>query len=342
MKRLLYICRPNLGENLFATPCWELLAKEYDIYALIPSRLHPAFREYPYFKMVLNGVNHGSPQAKLHPSVMGQIAGMFDGNTGCYAYHHDADVSFFQSNPGLENIKPYGVLHDKGLNILPKGAWLSRTRKYMLKLKLMELKDTDNFDCTIRVPPYKKVAPSDQIIIYQGSREHLRKLPVSTISNFSNILPKAIYLVTQVTAAILRFNERGIRYIPTDPCTDTSLTQIISLFRTNPKVMIGPDAGLTQLALGYKIPYIWLQSRIPINAVIDIQYKNLYKVFSRKNLICEKACSGCKQIVGDNLPHGMFHVRGEKFYKSLECQNNPLISCLDYSEDEIQEIVSMI
>lgn len=328
---MLYICRPQLGENLFATPCWELLSKKYKIYPLIRSNLIPVFKDYSYFSEI---IPHDADFAS-------KIGTVFNDHESVYAYHHDDDAKFITEHPEFNYILPYGVIEDKYVYHKVGSGWVSRTRKYMLKLNLMTLEETSNFDCTVRVPEYVPTNNSNEVIVYQGSMEFLRKLPTHVIQKFTKVIPTAIYLVSKETASELKFDERNIRYIITSPCVDENLYKIISLFKSKPRCMIGPDAGLTQLATGYKIPIVWLQSRIPINSVIDIQYKN-YKVYVKKSLTCDQTCAGCRSKINDlNASHGVFKVHLEVRWNNLNCRKSDAPSCLNYSDGEIDEIVRL-
>jgi hypothetical protein len=217
----------------------------------------------------------------------------------------------------------------------------------MLKLQLMSLQDTINYDCTIRCPTFISENKNKKVVVYEGSTENLRKLPIETMRKFMNVQPDAVYLVNKKTAESLEFNKNKIQYIPIDGSDEESMQNIIKLFESHTKVLIGPDAGLTQLAIGYKIPLIWLQSRVWIDWIIDYQYRKCCKVYFKKELSCKQNCQGCvvrKYIKDEISPTGEFflpeHVHSEIIFKNLECRDDPV--CLNYSDAEVREIVQMI
>jgi len=354
MKKLLYIGRPNLGENLFATPCLELLSNEYEITFLAPQHTLPVFTKYTFLKRVLPNCNPSSLYQRLPLLTRTALNNILKDGDWQYAYHHDDDILFLQNNPEISHIKKYPVLHDREIDISSNthssNRFLSRTKKYMLKLQLMTLEQTLTYDCTVRRPSNNLQNYSsykNAVIVYEGSRECLRKLPLKTIHKFVKVLPNAIYFVTQKTAIDLQFIKNDIKFIIIDPFSDNSLNKIIEIFESGPKVMIGPDSGLTQLASGYKIPLIWLQSRIVLEDVIDNQYKKYCKIYLRPNLTCKQDCLGC--LATENLktntnPYGVFEVKKElrKGYKNLECFINKTPVCLQYSEQEVEEIINLI
>ena len=354
MKKLLYIGRPNLGENLFATPCLELLSKEYEITLLVPQHTLPVFERYSFLKRVLSGCNHSNPKGILPTGTKTVLDNILKDGDWQYAYHYDDDVLFLQNYPEISLIKKYPVLHDREIDISSNthnsDRFLSRTKKYMLKLQLMTLEQTLTYDCTVRCPSNKlqiNSSHNNTVIVYEGSRECLRRLPLETIHKFVKVLPDAIYFVTQQTATILQFAKNNVKFIITDPFNDSSLNKIIELFESSPRVMIGPDSGLTQLASGYKIPLIWLQSRIVLEDVIDSQYKKYCKVYLKPNLTCKQDCLGClanKSLKTDTNPYGLFKVKKElrKKYKNLECFINKTPICLQYSAQEVEEILKLI
>jgi len=363
LKKLLYIGRPNLGENMFATPCLDLLSKEYEITFLSADYTLPAFTKYSFLKRVLPGCNFGDKNGILPNITQIAVKNILKEGDWYYAYHNDHDTQFLSNHPEILTLKKYPVLHDKEINIcsnsynqhlqlnkgdkvINTGFFLSRTKKYMLKLQLMSLRDTQNYDCTVRCPTFVADKFSNDVIVYQGSTECLRKLSTETIAKFINIIPEAIYLVTQETAKILNLAEKNIKFLQISFPTQNSLANIIKLFETRPKAMIGPDSGLTQLASGYKIPLIWLQSRIALENVIDAQYKKYCKVYLKRQLICKQECAGCaaiKALKNNSLPYGLFKIENAiKDHKEMECYINKTPYCLQYNQQEVEEIVNLI
>ena len=354
MKKLLYIGRPNLGENLFATPCLELLSKEYEITFLTAPHTLPIFTRYSFLKRVLSRNSLNNPAGALPLTTRLVLNDILKDGEWYYAYHHDEDNLSLQYYPECSWIKKYPVLHDEEIDITStthkSDRFLSRTKKYMLKLQLMSLEQTLTYDCTVRCPgiiTQTNEKKNNNIIVYEGSRECLRKLPIETIYKFVKALPDAVYFVAENTATILRFKENNIKYIPIWPYSDESLNKIIDFFENQPKAMIGPDSGLTQLASGYKIPLIWLQSRIVMEEVIDNQYKKFCKIYLKSNLTCKQDCLGClaTEVLKTNTnPYGLFEVdqNKRKGYKNLECFINKTPVCLQYTEEEIKEIISLI
>jgi len=352
MKKLLYIGRPNLGENMFATPVFDFLSKEYEITLLIPTRTAKAFCDYPFIKRILTGCNHGDAKAKLSKATLDAILQIFNPNEETfYTHHHDNDTNFLINHPELGYIKKLNVLHDREINISSNthesDYFLSRTKKYMIKMGLMTLEETMNYDCSVRTPPHNKNQKTNDILIYQGSRESLRKLPIQTIMKFVEQCPTAMYMVSKETADTLDFKQRNIKHIITDPFTDENINTVISAFRSEPKVLIGPDSGLTQLACAYRIPLIWLQSRISFENVIDIYHKSHSTIYMKKEPDCKRDCTGCASIESlknNKLPYGLYRVT-EKFtghHKQLECFINERPSCLEYTDLEISEILNLI
>jgi hypothetical protein len=350
MKQLLYIGRPNLGENLFATPCLELLSKNYEITLVTPKFTFPIFKNYSFINSLLPR-NLGTSSNIITEETKTLLRYLTSSGEWYSACHHDYELDFLKLIPELSNLKQYPVLIDKQVNACSNAyrsrRHLSRTRKYMLKLQLMSLQDTINYDCTIRCPTFISENKNKKVVVYEGSTENLRKLPIETMRKFMNVQPDAVYLVNKKTAESLEFNKNKIQYIPIDRSDEESMQNIIKLFESHTKVLIGPDAGLTQLAIGYKIPLIWLQSRVWIDWIIDYQYRKCCKVYFKKELSCKQNCQGCvvrKYIKDEISPTGEFflpeHVHSEIIFKNLECRDDPV--CLNYSDAEVREIVQMI
>lgn len=347
MKKLLFISRPFLGESLFATPCIELLSKEYEIILICYPPYVSAFKQYTFIKKVLPGCNTTSDKAKLPEDTVAEIKKEFTSDIdGYYAYINDDDTPFWKNHPDLHHIKKYKVLTESEIKCMQKldGKMycISRTRHYMLKLQLLSLEELNNFDCTVRVPEFGVKERSDEIIVYEGSREVLRKLPTHIVSKFLEKLPTATYFVTEETAWLLSLKQKGVKHFIVYPYVDGVLEEIIQLFQSSPKVMIGPDSGLTQLALGYKIPYVWLQSRIPMESVIDMQYKNICHVYKKHDPCCLRNCVSWKaDLTNNNLRHGLFDSFDAPKGSRLKCFSEKKPSCLEYSDEEINDIIKL-
>jgi ADP-heptose:LPS heptosyltransferase len=352
MKKLLYMGRPALGENLFATPCLDLLSKEYEITLLTPEFSFPVFRKYSFIKNVLSietflGNNY------LPEKTFSELNYLTKTGDWYYAFHHELEYALAQrfNFCNLYGLKKYPVLFDKDIdacsNVHRSNRYVCRTRKYMLKLQLMSIQETLNYDCTVRCPTYISQKTSNEIIVYQGSKEKFRRLSNNTIQKFINLLPNAIYFVTSDTANKLNLIEKNIKFELTDFSHNNSIDNIIKIFEKSPRAMIGPDAGLTQLATAYKIPLIWLQSRIVIDWVIDPAYRKFCKIYRRKKLNCNQVCLGCvgsKHLAPEPSTDGVFILpeHGDVTTGQLSCKNTVVPSCLDYTDAEIQEIIQMI
>jgi len=343
-KKLLYIGCPYMGENLFGTPCMEIFSKEYEITLITPRWSIPVFKEYSFIKNILpseGNRNTSLVNVKFPESTIQSIKQIFcDTENSYFVAQNDWDVNVFKRYE-INHIKPLSMIPDKDLDMN-----MSRTRRYLHKMMLMSPEQSKNYDCTIRLPEYKITQNvNNNIIVCQGSGDYLRKLPNEVIKYFMDVVPNAIFLVEKSTAALLDFDRNKINYILTSPSEENNLLKIIDLYRSSPKAIIGPDTGLVQLALAYKIPCVWLESRTRVDGVTDYQYKDLIKVYRKKEVFCKQDCQArvfYKQIGGDvfeYLPKEKFIETESRF---LYCRKYAAPSCLDYSKKDIEEIISLI
>lgn len=329
MKRLFYIFHDKLGENIFATPCLELLNKEYEIFVLMKEWMIPFFKDYSFINKIIPIENYQEHKAT------------FQQKEAWYAYHNDKQSKFFENK--FSNIKPYEVISDKDLNLFGpfcnSNRILSRTRQYMLKLRLLSLEEMEKYDCKIRVPVYHKEPSEERVVVYQGSRDISRRLSDNMLLKFLTKFPDAVYLIQQSSEEVVK--KAKAKYIVIDPITNETYQKLVKLFSSNVRCMIGPDSALTQLALGYNIPQIWLQTRIKIEQVIDPQYKSLCKIYSKNNLTCDKKCIGCafyKSVFG-----GLYEFETEIIrHENLKCIKNKDFSCMQYDQNDINKIGSII
>lgn len=341
MKKLLYIGCPYFGENLFGTPCMEFFSKEYEV-TLITSRWNVNFfKKYPFLTNVLPSDNvRGTllDNVKLPLGTIHAIKEIFSPKDvqAFYIAQNDWDADLFRSHE-LNYFTKLDVISDKDLN-----HNLSRTKKYLHKMKLAVE------DRRIRVPPYTPPeTPSNLVVIYEGSEDYLRRLSPEVLNYFSMLLPDAVFLLEKNIADLLNFDGRNIKYISTLPSEYKNLNAVVELFQSRPKVVIGPDSGLTNLALGYNIPCVWMESRVRIENTTDRQHDHLVTVVRRNNLPCNNDCNARKyynQIGGniiDTLPP---LIAADTHPDELKCRSFHFssIPCLDYSFQEIKEIVSKI
>lgn len=344
-KKLLYLGCPYLGENLFGTPCMELLSKEYDITLVTPRWTTSLFKEYPFISNVIasDGIrNTFVENVRLHMSSLQQIDHVFsDRSNAYYISQHDTDVKMFRAY-NMDYFVALPTIEDKELS-----STISRTRKYLTKMKLMDNIDPTTFDFTIRVPSYNiPDQSSGDIVICQGSNDKLRRLTPGTIYNFTKAVPNAIYLVEKNIARLLDFDERKIRYIVTSPSEDINLKRMISLFQSKPKVLISPDTGPVHLALGYKVPVIWLESRLRMETIIDYQYKDLVTLYTKKQVFCKQECNA--RMFGKQLnDFSMLEtlpplIEKETAPPDLACRKHLFPSCVDYTMDEVNEVLSLL
>ena len=326
MKKLFYIGSPQLGETLFATPALDFLSKEYEIYLLVSQHVAPVFEGYSFIKKIITCEENW--RAKFFnidtvPSTLQQLKECFGNNPEdvFYAYHHDDDPEMIKNNAYFKNFK--------SLNVKKCDSYLwsiSRSRKYMVKLGLMQEDQLDNFNCTIRSPNYNK-GKSGKLIIYQGSREPIRRLPGSVIELFAKLVPNATFMIEYEVANKLKLKQRGFDVVYTKPYHTDNMRSILALLESGPKAIICPDAGCTQLALRYKIPMIWLESRVKASVIIDKQAMNGVKIYRKEFPICECNCDNRKATTE---------------WWNLKCRLNLQGPCLTYTEEEVKYIISLI
>lgn len=326
MKKLFYISSPQLGETLFATPALDFLSKEYEIYLFLSESVVPVFKNYSFIKKIITCDDNWRAEfynVSLNEKTFNQIKECFgdDPKDIYYAYHHDDDNKLIKTNSYFEKFKSIPIQRCNDY------LWsLSRCRKYLVKLGLIHPLHLDEYDCTIRCPAYNKGKGND-LIIYQGSRELNRKLPLSTLEHFVNIVPNAIFMVEYSTALRLKLKEKGIKAIYTMPLHDDNLKNAINCFESGPKAIICPDAGYTQLALRYKIPMIWLESRVKSSRILDPQSMKGIKIYRKETPSCDCTCDNRKATVN---------------WWALKCKQDINIPCLTYTEEEVKYILSMI
>lgn len=349
--KVLYVARKNLGVNLFMTPLWKHLAFKYDMVYLGPIDHFPILKDYNFFTKFIVGCEHPSRlTSKLSQSSLDEILEEFKITEEYYMlYDSDDAIVFLNNHPELKHIKPHPSIlsrqeMDLKYNKFSDFFVVGESREAFLKLQLLDLSQMENFDFSIKIPFQTENRKTDTIIVYQGSKDRWRRLSNSTLLKFAKKLPNATFFISKSAIKFFHNNNVTVKYILTDPTTPSRLYDVIELFKSNPRAMIGPDSGLTQLALACGIPQIWLQSRIRPENAIDPCYFDKIHVYFRKNINCNKDCIGCaitSQYSSLNKAPFLLKVPFTE-YSDLTCGVTGTPSCLDYTEDEVDEIISMI
>lgn len=330
------------------TPLWEMLSSRYELVYLGQPQLFPLLKKYNYFSHYIIGCEYPfKTESTLSRESVCEILQLFPNTQEQYMmYDSDESITFLNNHPELNYIKshPSVLNNEEVMNKISCGAGFSvlgETRKSFIRFQLTN----DSHDFRIRLFADKSLTTSDEIVIYQGSGDRLRKLSDNTIVEFAKRIPSATFLITQSAVTLLNRLKINPKYILTKPTTVDGLFDVLKLFQSRPKVMVGPDSGLTQWALAHGIPQIWLQSKIRPENVIDPSYFDKITVYFKKNLTCAQDCVGCaiRKENGETLCPTPFLLKSSFTHHSmLRCQKDPVPSCLNYSTAEIEEIISLI
>jgi ADP-heptose:LPS heptosyltransferase len=329
-KKLLFVVSNCLGESLFATAAIDILSKEYDIYILCVGNLKPIFLKYSFVKKVIT-YNIIWPRTMQcigqDKNAMRQIVDCFGNIVTEKIYvawqDDDWDRIYFCDN---EYFKNFIILPLK-----PKNEFLkvSRNRLIGLRLGIATIDNLESFDWKIRKPTYTKHISNGDIIVNQGSDTRHRQFTPSVIEKFINKIPEATYFVKENTLEEIYNKYKKLKFVLTHPKSFQSLLEIIKLFESGPRCMITTDSGLAHLAIAYEIPIIWVETWVDPIKVLDPHSMHLITIFRKKNLTCLKNCNAKYSTGPWRSP------------ESLEC-NTTGLSCLDLSDEDINEILSKI
>jgi hypothetical protein len=206
---------------------------------------------------------------------------------------------------------------------------ISRTRKIFLKLKLATEEKLDFFDLRIRRLGYNKKQSTGTIVVNQGAFSDLRRLTDRTLINLAKKIPNAVFILHKETAERNFFKGTNIKYLISEPGTEKTLLNVISLFESSPRCIITPDTGLAHLATAYEIPMIWLESWVDNRKVLEPQSMNNIKIYKKHNFTSLKNCNA--KLRTENWIHP----------DTLEC-NFEIVSCLDLDKNNIEELLRLI
>lgn len=327
--RLLYLASSGLGENIFATHALEFLAETYEIHFVVREDRALFFKNYEFITQVIGVTNNFSSLDSVECcNYLRQLIDVKD--YSCY-YSHNLYV--------MDKIKDLGI--ERRAHASEKPKKLSSAEQYLLRVG----GNPDLIDSR-----YKPAAPvkrdgARKIVLYMGSRELLRKLPVVA---YNTILEKL---------HLKYANQYQIYCIYASPATQAILAhgthildvaqnsqKILDLFSSGVDLMVGPDSGLTHVALSFNIPQIWMETRDRVEMAIPYSYKDIVDVFRVSRPICAQHCKAMTHIKihgVDRLDYCPY-IKEAVSYQELPCARKDISPCLIFKDEDYEELFKKI
>ena len=334
MEKLLYIGSSGLGENLQCTSGMELLSAKYDISLLLSEIYLPAFVHYPFLKEIIvapRGILPNRKGYKLPDSLIERLH-EFDG--GLCVSHFETCYELLESN-GLQAINPLKFVQYAN-------APYNVSRSFLARLG-MTVENLSIYDSTIRLPAPMKVDGQKRIVLYQGSFEILRKLPDWIFSELAFWLQRTFPFHEIIAIRDTELPLKNVAQMIGSKQKD-NLANIIELFQKGVDLMIGPDSGITNLALGFKIPQIWLESRERMEFLIDPSDRHLVDVYRMPSPACARECRA-RLFLAEHGTSQVDQIPALKatapYFSNLECYMAKNAPCLSFTEKDVMDVINL-
>lgn len=310
-KRLLYIGSSGLGENIMHTPSMDFLSSIFDVDLIVKDKYCIFFENYNFIKRVI-------------PS--SSATGMVES--------YDFQTSHFDK-----------CLSDYHFNI----PILQKNQKY-IKLSATEIKlymfgcDVDSYNCKYRCPTSINRDGVRRIVVYIGSKENIRRIPIGV---YNTLIEKIYekYSATHQVIALYDSSACKVVELGEHIVCDVQSEMVIKLFESGVEAMIGPDSGLTHVALAYDIPQIFIEGRDRIEMVFPKILFNLIDIYKKLDSRCDRDCKSFSHIniYGNYAPrHQQFFIKNFLEFNNLSCRHISNSPCLSFHKKDIDNIMCML
>lgn len=320
--KILCIATSGLGENIFMTLGLEELAKNYEVHFAIPKAGAIFFKNYDFIsKLIEIPVNPFNVPDEESVEIVRQCIQESE-----YTYYTSRAPHMIEkfrglSIPCLEHLPEDKIKRSVGENIITRfgGSVEGKHIKYK---------------------PASKLTPDGvrKIVLYMGSTEVLRKVPVE---HHNEILKRLLekYRTTHKIYSIhhKKYNSQvlaDVRHVCDGP--DNS-QELLDLMASGVALLIGPDSGLSNVALTFNIPIVWIETRATVEMIVPYSYNTIVRRFRIKDPECLRNCRGARhaslfgQAVMDHSPSIRDAIHD---VKKLECLNSAKAPCLLFAEED--------
>jgi ADP-heptose:LPS heptosyltransferase len=328
--KLLYFSSDGLGENIFATPTLKFLSEHYDIDFVIKEHYSLFFENYKFIKLIKVPKIKDWGNIERHKDYFSQYLNFNE---------YDFITSHFQRI--VDNCKNLKI--DTISNIKNVPEQLSCCENYLQKFG-GDISSQNTHFCEIdevKFDGFKK------IILYMGSNENIRRLPVEYYNeilkflnyNFSDEYKIYCIYNNKYESEILNY---GIHLKLNNSSEDSKI--ILDLFKSGVSLMIGPDSGLTQVALTFKIPQIWIETRDRLESIIPKYYYNIIKVFRSELPNCLRHCKARThfKLYGSHIISKSIYSKEAVEFENLPCKNEINSHCLTFSSSDYKKLNELI
>lgn len=323
-----------MGENLLAMPCMKLLAEKYNVIGVSDTKSMAIFGYYN-FLYALHEIKHmyylSEENIKNTCDKMNELIFQFDIKQWCT--HHENIAYIFGKHLNATEYK--NTVVNNFLRLSYMESYLQRIGYSPFGMSSYFASPTPYFPDEIK-----------RIVMFQGAREMLRKMPFDVYQ----LMVNKVYEIYGKEYKIISLQDISYKFnFPSEVeiVNDMIIPDVVNLFSKKVNLMIGPNGGMSVIAHLYRTPIVMFESRVRTPTVVPHFLLNLifpYEMQSETG--CLKNCEARMETKTygheikpfKNIPY----VNGQKDFDKLECRESNICPCLNYKEKDIDNILEII
>lgn len=353
----------NLGDTIFLGPSLQELSKFYDIIFVGNKVFKSFFENWSFVKHFIwvELLNDSSWwQIIQNPYNCNKAAAIKEEIKKLIGYTNRAFMrSVFTPPTSIKNVENYyGIPFLNIQKFNSKHNKCSLTVKQLTRIlrneqKIEEIHDEVKFVPTFFIEPS---ANKKQIVLCDGSwNDRCRSLHYSMLNLLCEHLAKKytnegyeIVCLYDISRDPFINKLPNVNYICTNGDYEASV-KIKNIFEAGISLFIVPDSGLAYVALSCNIPVIWIESRIRAEWRIPPYYaiQKIATMWRRKTWNCQMNCDAASYIKRHGIEQKIYPEEApglevKEFYKFLRCKEEPIIPCMNFSQQDIEELDTVI
>lgn len=211
----------------------------------------------------------------------------------------------------------------------------------------VDISTIKKYDKSYRQPIAFNLDGKKKIILYMGSREPIRRIPITVYNNLQKQLKSIEHY--QLICLYEKIFDKSIDKLPdveyiANENTNKDSATITDLFASGVDLIIGPDSGLTIMALCFNIPQIWFETRDRVEMPVPLEQLHLVNVYRKPEPSCAKECRArehLKRFGPDKIDHVIWLKDVKQQLHQLECAKLAISPCLSFDQNDEAAILNL-
>lgn len=330
----------GFGECIYGTAFMDYWSQFYNVIFVVRSNYVDFFKNYKFIHEVI-----GYDDATAADTLPDMLRPFINEDGKLYA------SSILRSGKGMYfctfNTDKFSFLTPYPLSPDAHNPWYGNHTGVFIRHG-MDISIVKSYDKSFRQPIPFKSDQQKKIILYMGSREILRRLPISVFNRLQRSLnqfePYKLYCIYETMFDAMIDKLPGVEYISNTNTNEDSI-RMSNLFASGVDLMVGPDSGLTNMALCFNIPQIWFETRDRVEMTIPAEQLHLVNVYRKAEPQCAKECRArehLKRFGPDKLDHIIWLKEVKQHLHQLDCSRLTVSPCLSFGSKDEMAILNMV